>query len=216
MDFTFQPLSNWPGERTKNRKRATFSARWDTTLRELDMELRHLTARQVIVEADCEGSEINIRTGMLKSSARLRSPGIVLSFTSKYGPLRYPCDTFHEWQDNLRAIVLFMSNQRANARYGVGRVEQNYTGYKALPGGAPITAGEWATVEAAATELCRLAGHVPPYCPKPLLDNPEDLKRTYANAARRWHPDLHGGDGSTMAKVNRARDFIEQHSRPAA
>lgn len=194
--FQFKPLSEWPGERTKHRRRLGFSADYGRTTREMLHEVKALGGSEPIIEAECADEDINLRTGMLKSTAKLRGPGIIISFDSKFGPLRYPCDTSPDWRENLRAIVNYLKNQRINARYGVGRIEQIYRGYKALPE-AGIVAAEWATVESARSWLMNFAG-----CSGTDTD-------IYRAAARRAHPDA-GGSNELMAKVNRARDFIEK------
>lgn len=217
--FSFKPLSSWPGERSRARRRLGFSADYGRTTRELLHEIKHLKGTDPIIEAECGDEDINLRTGMLKSTAKLRGPGIVVSFDSKFGPLRYPCDTSPVWQENLRAVVNYLKNQRINARYGVGRVEQIYKGYKALPE-AGIVAGEWPNLEDAARFLCTTAwgpdatgeGYIGPTLGTNGYRN--DLDIVYRAAARKAHPDA-GGSNELMAKVNRAREFIEKHGRSA-
>jgi len=131
---TFRPITLWPGAETRERKSAAFSAAWQSTLELLKRELRMLDARRVVVEIAMHEGQIR-RDGYPYSNARATHPGVILSFESKYGPLRYPCDTYTRWEDNLRAIALALEALRAVDRYGVTRRAEQYAGWKALPAG---------------------------------------------------------------------------------
>lgn len=134
LEYTFRPLSQWPQEATPShrRKRAPFRAGYVSTLDLLERELIHLRAKDVVFEADCPSSEIR-NDGRLRSSAKLRGPGIVVSFDSPKGPLRFPCDRFIDWEDNLRAIALTLEHLRACDRYGVTSHNEQYKGWTGLP-----------------------------------------------------------------------------------
>lgn len=56
-----------------------------------------------------------------------------MSFDTKKGSLRFPCDTYISWEDNLRAIVLTLERLRAIDRYGVTQHAEQYKGWNALP-----------------------------------------------------------------------------------
>lgn len=216
LDYIFRPIDKWPRAFTNGRRPAPFRAGYAKTLIDLERELRHLGVTQCVIQAACSEDDIRL-DGRIRSSARLQHPGIIVAFTPKGGaPLQFPCDTYSDWTDNLRAVTLALAALRAVDRYGVTRHAEQYRGWKALPEGGGIQAAEWANVEAAAIDLCRFAGHTPPYSARPLIHDPDALTRVYRQASQRWHPDKQDGDAVVMAKVNRARDFIEQHSRPAA
>jgi len=57
-------------------------------MRLLERELDHLGARNAVIELSLEEAEIRI-DGWPRASARPNDPGVVVSFDSKYGPLRY-------------------------------------------------------------------------------------------------------------------------------
>lgn len=200
IEFSFRALQMWPGPPTQTRRRAPFKAGYAVTLKEMTRELSHLDARSVVIEADCADADIRM-DGRLRSSARMRGPGIVLAFESKHGPLRYPCDTYLEWTDNLRAIVLAMAALRAVDRYGVTRRGEQYRGWKQLPGGSSpaIVAEEWATAEQAWSFLKQTAG----------ISVAGTLEATFRQAAKYAHPDA-GGSDELMARVGRARDYIKR------
>lgn len=133
MEYQFRPLEIWPSERTRNRQPSKFRTPWSRTIELLERELRHLRARQIVIQADCDTSEIRL-DGMLRANAKLNSPAVILSFESKVGPLSYPCDRFNDWQDNVRAIACSLEALRAVDRYGVTRRSEQYRGWARLPG----------------------------------------------------------------------------------
>ena len=157
LEYTFRPLSQWPQEPTAahRRKNATFRAGYVSTLNLLERELLHLKAKDVVFEADCPSSEIR-NDGRLRSSAKLRGPGIVVSFDSAKGPIRMPCDKFTGWEDNLRAIALTLEHLRAVDRYGCTAHNEQYKGWTGLPDKRDQKAEQnlWAAI------ICRMARDV--------------------------------------------------------
>ena len=135
MNYQFRPIERWPVERTPSHKRRskwTFKAPWSNTLQLLEDELRHLRATNIVIQADVSEGDIRL-DGMLRANASPMSPGVILSFESKHGPLSYPCDSCSYWQHNVRSIALALQSLRAVDRYGVtGRAEQ-YRGWQQLP-----------------------------------------------------------------------------------
>jgi hypothetical protein len=219
IEFVFRPLDRWPVERTAKRRRAPFHAGYGRTLKDMERELRHLGTTRCVIQAECSEEDIRL-DGRLRSSARLRGPGIILAFDSRHGPMQYPCDTYDDWTGNLRAIVLALEALRAVDRYGVTRRAEQYRGWRALPGGgesSAIAGAEWATVEEAAGWLCLQAW------PAPVGNNEnsrsivrdicagdaEALRQLYREVSMRAHPDR-GGDIALMARVNRCRDYITE------
>lgn len=202
----FRPLDVWPGVPTPPhaRQRSRFAAPYTKTVKELARELEAIGAKNVVILADCDESELR-RDGMIRSDARLRGPGIIVCMDSKYGPLKYPCDKFTQWESNLRAIALSMEALRKVDRYGVTKRGEQYTGWKQLPSSA-TPSEEWSNVEQAMRFLCSVGdGDV-------LSVLPGDLAIAYRAAARKAHPDA-GGSTELMSKVNRAKDFIERVTR---
>ncbi len=201
---TFRPLER-PLERpAKGYRRPTFSASFGTTLNDLERELRHLGAEDIIIEIDLQLEDIR-NDGWPRSSARPASPGVRLSFQSQKlkQPLAYPCSTFNHWEQNLRAIALTLHLQRRMADYAVGRESQRYSGFSALPPAAStIAAGEWTSVSDAVRFLARIAGWIEP------AKIPPNIGELFRAAAMNAHPDQ-GGTDELMSKVNRAREFIE-------
>ncbi len=133
IEITFRPLQKWPGTATPGykRERSRFSAKYRDTLALLDRELRHLKAKSVVIQLDCDEREIR-KDGLPRSDARTRGPGVVLSFESPKGALSFPCDRFTAWEDNLRAIALALDALRTVDRYHVTQHNEQYRGWSAL------------------------------------------------------------------------------------
>lgn len=194
MEFTFVPIQAWPGLPTLRRRRSTFRASYNATLRLLDMELRSLEARNVVLQVALPAVEIRI-DGKPFAGARPREPGVILSFDSKHGPLSYPCDTYDAWEDNLRAIALGLENLRAVDRYGVTRTGEQYRGWKALAGPTAPTLDRVAAVKF----LQQWAGKV--------IGSDEEAKAAYRKAAFATHPDR-GGDPENFKRVQQAKEVL--------
>jgi hypothetical protein len=142
--LTFRPISqDWRGERTppRERRRAPFRATYTQTLRLLDRELRQLGAERVVIQLDVTERDIRL-DGLPRSNARPWTPKVILSFQSRFGPLRYQTDTFTAWTDNLRAIALGLEALRKVDRYGITRRGEQYAGWRALPPGDGDLAGQ--------------------------------------------------------------------------
>lgn len=208
LTYQFRPISSWPGKPTPNdaRRRATFSAGWTATLRLLEAELGHLDGSSVVIEADCDQSAIKL-DGMFRAGAKLRGPGVVISFGSRVGALRYPCDTFTDWQDNVRAIALSLEALRKVERYGVTKRNEQYQGWAALPAPGQTSVGLVAPVATnALADPVRAAVWLSntvygPKVPGPgvftadhILKDETAYDAAYRDAVRELHPDANGGN----------------------
>lgn len=142
--YTVQPITDFSIFTTpaSQRKGVQFKATWSTTVDELEYELVHLGARDVVLEIGVDARHIRL-DGQLRAEARPQHPGVRVSFqTRKHGALSYTCDTYEarwsgqlpDWQANVRAIVKTLEALRAVDRYGATKGEQ-YAGFKALGAG---------------------------------------------------------------------------------
>jgi hypothetical protein len=194
INITFRSLASWPVDPTPSyrRRRSPFRASWAKTIDLLEDELRRINAKNVVIEADCPPSEIRI-DGHLRAGAKLRGPGVVISIDSPKGSLRFPCDAFLDWQDNVRAIALSLEALRTIDRYGVTRRAEQYKGWTALPDSrqeqktAQQLAAEWIV-----QQMHARAGLNPPTVAQILSD------ATLRNEVRKTlsfylHPDRNGG-----------------------
>jgi len=167
----------------------------------LDLELQKLNARQIVIEADCDSSQIRL-DGMFRSDARLRTGGIVISFQSKAGELRYPCDTYLDWQDNVRAIALSLEALRAVDRHGVTSHNEQYTGWAKLPAPTDTTS----ELRRAADLVCAMAGGNI----EEILINAESWKRVRTRGCSDLHPDRTGNDTNFKTFMD-AAEILDRH-----
>lgn len=202
MNMTFRPISTWPGERTRTSAYPRFKASYRDTLGLLDRELLQLNAKNIVLECDVEERHIRL-DGQLRSDAQPRSPGIVLSFDSKHGPLRYACDAFNRWQANLRAIALGLEALRKVERYGITKRGEQYTGWKQLGSGIALGPGGFASREDAARFIAEHAWDDSSYAEDVLTDG-QCARDGYLLAAKKLHPDA-GGDPELFKRLQQAR-----------
>lgn len=201
--YQFRQIEQWPGKRSTYRQSSKFNTPHSKTLDLLERELSHLAAKQIVIQADCELSEIR-NDGMLRSNARLRGPGIILSFNSKHGALSYPCDKFTRWEDNLRAIALSLEALRTVDRYGVTRSAEQYKGWAKLPGPTQPSVGP----QEAAAVLVRFATA---FTAGDILASPETYREAYKSAAATTHPDRNGGSDGSFKVIQRAAEILNRH-----
>jgi hypothetical protein len=110
-------------------------------------------------------------------------PGVALYFKLKGRDTVLACDRWNRVADNIIAIAKHIEAIRGMDRWGVGSVDQVFTGYQALP--APEQWWQVLGVSPAATI--------------------DDINEAYRRLAPRAHPDQ-GGSDAAMARLNAARD----------
>jgi hypothetical protein len=199
--YEIRPLGPWLEPVTPERTRGRFRSPWSATIDLLERETEYLGAGVVVLQVDVADGEIR-RDGMLYARARVDFPGVRVSFSSDYGPLTYATDAFDHWQTNVRAIALALGALRAVDRYGVTKRGEQYTGWKALPPSSPTE--EEMTPERAAQLLAAFGAGTP----HEVRTDPDARARAFRAAARKWHPDVEGGDAATFRLVTRARDVL--------
>jgi hypothetical protein len=230
MDITFETLDRWPYG-GKGDKRAPFKASYPKTVDLLKDELRRVDARRAALQTGHYGDDIRM-DGLPRVNAKTpRFPGVSLSFEKwipngtfneqkqplgTYELLEFPCATFNDWEDNLRAIALTLRSIRETKKYGVGRVDrdQHYEGFKhrrveartGTDNNAKLTPDAAAAVIAA----CAEGG----WTAETLLKSGTELESAYRQAARNTHPDF-GGTAHSMAKVNEAVTVLRKHHKSA-
>jgi len=213
MRVVCRPLSNFPAPETRMRRRAPFHRRSATggvnrvllsdSLDLLAREARALKCKDLVIEADFREGDIRL-DGWPYANAKPRSPRVVVSMLqSRYGPLRYPCDTFDRFEDNVRAVGLALEALRRVDRYGVTRRGEQYAGWKALPPAGSTTM----TAEAAAACLARFAATVTPAA---LLRDYGLVAAAVREAVKATHPDT-GGTEEDFRAVQTARAVLRAH-----
>lgn len=112
----------------------------------------------------------------------------------------YPCDTFDDWQDNLRAIALSMEKLRGVERYGVFK-------YGDIMDRLALASaeGKISETDAAFEFIAKQSGHQ-------VIDisyNKSALKNAYRIAAQKLHPDTNGGETTEdFHKLQQARTVL--------
>lgn len=207
---TFRPIDRWPGEETRNRRGSQFSAHWSDTLELLHRELRHLRAKNIICQVAIDERQIR-QDGYPYANARASHPGVILAFDSAYGALKYACDRFTTWEDNVRAIALGLEALRKVERYGITKRGEQYTGWKALPASTqPVMSTEQAA-RVVADLAYRLGGGPHAYgAAERVLADPAELRARYREAARGAHPDQ-GGSTEDFQRLQEAKRVLDAH-----
>lgn len=211
-NLRIKPIVAWPGEPTSwtHRQRSPFRTAWSTTLDLLSKELRIISAREVILQVDIEERWFRI-DGYPRANAVQKGPGVILTFDAFKTTLSYPCDTYDDWQDNVRAVALALEALRKVDRYGVTKRGEQYQGFKALPPGS-IAIGSTMTFAQAAKSLVTLAGL--DYWDEGVLRkvrNDKDFRaETYRKAAKRVHPDMTDGDESLFKTLSDAATILDK------
>lgn len=218
MKIECRPISSYPVPETRNRRQAQFHRRvqgahgWTEKKRVLlsdnldllEREALHLGCKHLVIEADFKEGQIR-QDGWPRADANPSSPRVVISLLdSTHGPLRYPCDTFTRFEDNVRAVGLALEALRTVDRYGVTRRGEQYAGWKALP----ATTGPTMTAEAAAALLVRLAESTG--SATEVLSSVDQARSMIRAAAKRTHPDV-GGTAELIRQVLAARAVLSAH-----
>jgi hypothetical protein len=205
VKYEFRPVGVWTDPQTDPRRGAhVFKATWRDTLTLLDCEIDRIGGvPPAVIQIDV--TKVDIRMdGMLRANAKAGHPGVIVSFQSKFGPLRYATDA-HErqyehgmegWQANIRAIALALAALRAVDRYGVTKRGEQYTGWKAL------AAGNSNGFTSADVALQWMRGQ-------------DDLEgqelapgALYRKLARRMHPDTITGNREDWDRLTAARRLL--------
>jgi hypothetical protein len=193
VELRFRPISTWPGDLSQSRRSALFKVDHDKNLRALKYELGRLEADNVVIELAYTEEDFRI-DGTPRVRAVVAHPGVVVSFESKYGPLRYATDVFDEWKHNLRAIALALEDLRRVERYGIVKRGEQYAGWRQIEARSQSSedARDWLRAYVMKHSGARL-GEV-----EGLTD------RALVRTAKRYaHPDV-GGSVETFAAVQQA------------
>lgn len=206
------PLKQWPegyerrdpGERVASSfGRGSGGADLDSTIAELDRELRLVGAEGVVLQVDVSGDRIRKSDGLPYQHADV-DPAVVLTFENEQGTQTYPADLYDSWVDNLRAIFYTLHDLRRISRHGVGSGSEQYRGFARLPGpgGTTVTMG--------AMEAARELAKMTTFWPDDILESRTKADAAYRTKAKWAHPDQ-GGDVSAWHRLQDARRAIQRH-----
>jgi len=188
MQYEFRALGLWTGPQTpvSQRRRSQFKASYDVTLDLLFREAELLGAKHLVLQVDLKPRDIRV-DGLPRADARYGAhPGVVVSFDSQHGPLRYATDAFDDWRSNLRAVALSLEALRAVDRYGVSKRGEQYRGWTALAAATPGQ-GPFTTRAEAETWMRKCAAESG-------IINWRDLDNLYKMLAVAMHPDMPSGN----------------------
>lgn len=197
-----RPLSSRP-DGGRSPKPSQFKASWSDTKAQLQSELGYLQATDVVLELDVAAHHVR-NDGALHQNVAVATPAVALSFRTPKSvvPLRYPCNTYWKWQDNVRAIVLTLAALRAVDRYGATMSGEQYRGFAALP--APRLA---MTVEQAGIVLHEITG----YDATVVVQNVDSARAAARAAAAMVHPDASNGSHAAFVKVQEAKRVLSTY-----
>jgi hypothetical protein len=206
FELQCRPIDKWPGQSTKARKRSQFSATYGDTMNLVAAELGHLKAKAVVLLMALKAEDIR-NDGRPRANARPSHPGVILAFDTPRGQMRFPCDRFDLWEDNLRAIALSLEALRKVDRYGVTKRAEQYTAWQALP---PPNGDHW-NREQAAEFIGKLLdgydGHSADKLTEWALVGNEYTANMVRLAEFKTHPDR-GGNADDFKKVQRAKELL--------
>jgi len=96
----------------------------------LQAEIDRLGAREILLSSNVE---LNLNGDPRGDRSRPSDPGVALYFKLKGKDTVLACDRWDRVEDNIAAIAKHIDAIRGMERWGVGSVEQVFTGYQALP-----------------------------------------------------------------------------------
>lgn len=190
--ITAYPLT-WPTGWRRTDKHKIARSRFGTyrnppttwkAIRALQHELNLLPARDVVISTN-----LRLRNDGYPMSSQ-REPddrGAAIWFTLDKKPRVLACDKWQTVGENLYAIAKHVEALRGQERWGVGTLDQAFTGYAALPAetGLHWTSVLGLTLNASTDEVA--------------------AKYREMIVSRNLHPDL-GGNSTEFIRVTRARD----------
>lgn len=186
--------AGWPRTKSIKRQQAKFEVSFAKARDELIAELQRLEASGIVISSNIPVKKDGYPYATYKEPT---DPGVAVYFELGFGRNRkshvLACDRWWLVRDNLRAIGLHIAAMRGIERWGVGNLEQAFTGYQALPA-APAPPAWW-----------QILG-VPPDAPL------EEVRVAYKKLALQYHPDA-GGSSDRMAELNRAYEEAQQFWR---
>jgi hypothetical protein len=142
----------------------------------------------VVLESGFREGDIRL-DGFPRANATPYSPDVIINFESKYGPLRYGCNSFWTYQSNVRAIALGLEALRKVDRYGITRKGEQYKGWLALESGMRKSDAETFVRSFVRSDIV------------------VDLPTAYRLAAKQVHPDA-GGTREDWDRLQRAKEAL--------
>lgn len=155
-------------------------------------QLKLIGAQSVVIS-----SNLILRNDGLPRSGQSqpRDAGVAVYFKLNKADRVLACDKWSRVEDNMWAIAKHIDALRGQQRWGVGTIEQAFTGYAALPPAGQGTQQAW-------WQVLGLGGNLAGFEPQLAAAY---INTAYKAEARKRHPDA-GGSTEAMAALNVARD----------
>lgn len=181
--FPLQWPNNWP--RAPHRQQSKFKAPdLNRAVNKIEDEVERLDGKGLVISTNLKPT-LSSKPEFVSTTGDV---GAAVYFNFKNTPIALACDKWNRVQDNLWAIACHIENLRAQERWGVGRLEQAFAGYKALPEQAGAVT--WWGVFGFKTEADALCGSA-------------SIREKYKALCRQHHPDT-GGSNERMVELNMA------------
>ncbi len=215
MQFITRPLEKWPRPLTRNRRNSPYSVGYNRSLEDLEREVRHLGVKgDVVIQIDIPEEQISSK-GLPYADARPRSPCVGVYFNCRHGPLTYYADAFTHWQANVRAIALGLQRLRLVEETGIISRGEQYTGFKALPGGIEVGPATMTVEEAARFISFEATGQT--VHANTIVATHEGFDYSYRITAKKLHPDAAGGgDRAKWDQLQAAAAVLENYFKAKA
>lgn len=188
----FQSPLQWPVRQPRTpasqRKKASFSHRGQYLgLEQAQKRMGEELARFGGVSGYVLSLNARLRVdGEFAARQDTADPGVALYFTWRKRPYGFGSDRWTRQADNIAAIAAHLDAMRGIERWGVGSIEQAFTGYLALP---------WLDAPKPWREVLGIGDR-----PGTLAE----MEDRFTKLAKIHHPDRPGGNAQKMAELNRA------------
>jgi len=211
LNAIFRPVENWPGKPTPTaeRRNSPFQASYSDTLDLLERELNAIRAQRVVIEAYFRLDQIR-DDGWPYSNTTPSQPGVIVSFSANGSAYSYPCDVFHSWEHNLRAIALSLESLRRVDRFGVTKRGEQYMGFKQLPPGSQPEAAKRMTAPEAAAFLAKI--FPADVSITTLLGSKMIFEAILREAQKKLHPDAGGSHDQFIALQEAGEVLVGHHN----
>lgn len=205
----FVPLERWPHKPTANPEKSKFKITPTRMYELLDLELRKLSARDVLFQTFHNAGAIR-SDGQPRSNSYPSQPGFILTFKNKSGEiLSFPCDTYRTMEENLYAVALSLEALRRVDRYGVTRNQEQYRGWKQLPSGAGPVGETYDTSLAFFADVTdEKLDEITGLCAGSEAASGLAIEMLYRRAAKKLHPDM-GGSQADFQRLQECMRIIK-------
>lgn len=207
--LVFRTSAGWQDPESLSWKRVLMAgARTQASILEhLAWVAGQLGAEEAIVETAHRDQHFRPdRTGPRLGTPFPDHPGVVVLLeTRRHGLLRYACDSYLLWSDNLSSIAQALEVLYDLDRWGDTGDEEQYRGWQHLPTPKPIDP------RPDAARFLLVCAEIEPSAANmtAILNDPDLARHTYNTARLKTHPDTTGQDGERFRAVVAAWEVLQ-------